>query len=134
MIELHGNMSEARCVECNRIWPCSELDLDGLPQDEEVAPRCRDCNGLLRENTIAFDQDLDGATLSRCVELMKRCHTIVIVGTSAVVSPAREMPMLAKLHGASVVVVNPERTHHSDVADLTVLGKASCLPDILQLV
>lgn len=65
---------------------------------------------------------------------MKQCDTIVVVGTSAVVSPAREMPMLAKLHGANVIVVNPQQTHHSAAADMTVLGKASVLVDILQRV
>ena len=87
---------------------------------------------MLKCNDISFEQNLDPDVLAQCVKTMKACDLIFVVGTSAVVSPARELPMLAKVHGAKVIVINPERTTHSDCADVTVLSKGSVLQAILQ--
>jgi len=131
VIEMHGNKSEAICLDCNKVFSIGAIGLDELPKN--AVPKCMSCSGMLKPNCVSFEQDLDGCLLARCVDLMKQCDTIVIVGTSAVVSPARELPFLAKCHGAKVIVINPQATDHCDAADITLYGSASVLVDIIRL-
>lgn len=129
VIEIHGGQGDgAVCMECAEAVAFEDLGLESLPP--LATPRCPTCGGIMKPNTISFDQDLDGQVLGECIAHMKDCDAIVIVGTSAVVSPAREMPFLAKVCGAKVVVVNPKETHHFKAADVCVLGNGSALDDI----
>ena len=49
----------------------------------------------------------------------------MIVGTSAVVSPANTIPINAKQNGAKLIEINTERTHLTDsVTDVFIQGEA----------
>jgi len=47
------------------------------------------------------------------------------VGTSGVVYPAAELPILAKRSGAKLVEINPEETPITPYADISLREKAS---------
>lgn len=50
--------------------------------------------------------------------MLQTCDLLVSIGTSAVVYPAADMPLIAKRAGATLVEVNPEPTPLSDAYDL----------------
>jgi NAD-dependent deacetylase len=49
---------------------------------------------------------------------------MVAVGSSLVVYPAAELPLLALRNGARLAIVNDEPTPYDDLADLVVRGRA----------
>jgi NAD-dependent deacetylase len=49
----------------------------------------------------------------------------MVVGTSAVVSPANTIPSIAKERGAQIIEINLERTHLTDtITDVFLQGNA----------
>jgi NAD-dependent deacetylase len=56
----------------------------------------------------------------------KDCGALLVVGTSAQVAPACDIPRIAKEHGAFIIEINPEETSLTrSVADLHIPGSAS---------
>jgi len=135
VIEMHGGLKDgAICTGCSQVLSFDQLAVETLPRGQQAVPTSPSCSGVMRPNCISFDQNLDGKVLAQCVKRMSECDAVVVVGTSGVVSPAREMPFLAKANGAKLVVINPEKTTHCQAANVTVRGKGSALAKILPLV
>jgi NAD-dependent deacetylase len=56
------------------------------------------------------------------------CEVMLVVGTSAVVSPACDLPLIAKRAGATIVEVNLEETQLTrHITDWILKGSASIL-------
>jgi NAD-dependent deacetylase len=125
MVELHGNLFRARCMDCRAVT--EELDVP-LP---EIPPRCR-CGGLLRPDVVWFGEALPEDALRGGLDASRECRLMLVVGTSGVVQPAASMPLLAKQAGASVIEVNPDPTPVTPFTDLHLEGKAGALlPDLV---
>lgn len=126
LIELHGNIDQARCLSCSHL-----LDLAEIPEDERP-PVCPDCFDSMRPNVVLFGEALDDDALLHAYESAAACDVCIVVGTSAVVYPANQIPIIAKREGAVVIEVNPEETELTASVDVSIRGKAAeVLPIIL---
>ncbi len=94
-------------VRCDR---CGWTDEDhSAPVTELRCPQCNDA-AYKRPDIVWFGDNLDPANLAAVSERLRRCDLLVSIGTSAVVYPAADMPLIAKQAGATLVEVNPEPT------------------------
>jgi NAD-dependent deacetylase len=118
VIELHGNIGRARCLECGARHNIRELKFD------DGVPGCFDCGGHLRPDVVLFGELLPTGAFEVAAMKAERCELCFVVGTSAVVYPAASIPEIARAAGAYIVEVNPERTPLSDFCDETLTGKA----------
>jgi NAD-dependent deacetylase len=122
VIELHGSAHRVKCLSCARTWPADEIQRRlraDLPE-----PRCEVCDGPLRGATILFGEALPAAALNLAAEISASCDLMLVVGSSLVVNPAAQLPMLAKRHGARLAIVNRTPTPLDSAADLTLAGDA----------
>jgi NAD-dependent deacetylase len=118
VLELHGNLREARCNGCAAI-----LHLDGPLERFEHT-----CGGMFRPAVVWFGESLPQREWRLAAEAASRADVKLIVGTSAVVQPAAS---LAFGSDAWIVEINPEDTAISDEVDLTIRARASeTLPQI----
>jgi NAD-dependent deacetylase len=85
----------------------------------EHAPDCA-CGGYIKTATVSFGQAMPAAAMQRAEELSKRCDLFLAVGSSLVVWPAAGFPLMAKRHGASLVIINREPTEFDEMADLVL--------------
>ena len=117
IIELHGNASYAKCLDCRKRH---ELDLLEGPwrRDEEIV--CMYCAGLLKTATISFGQAMPEAEMMRATEEARACDLFLAIGSSLVVYPAAGLPIEAKRHGAKLVIINREPTELDHYADLVL--------------
>ncbi|MEJ5358371.1 MAG: NAD-dependent deacylase [Desulfobacterales bacterium] len=116
--ELHGNLREILCLACNRRYLAPRIP-PGTP------PRCDDCGGVLKPNTVLFGEALPAEALERAIQEAATCGCLLVVGTSAVVQPAASLPRIARGNGALVVEVNLERSPAG--ADLFLEGAAGVI-------
>lgn len=114
VIELHGNIWRARCVSCGMAIELNERRLD----------QCVSCGDNLRPDVVLFGELLPPGAYERGALAASACDLCFVVGTSALVYPAANLPAIAKSAGAHVVEVNPERTPLSDFCDEVLTGKA----------
>ena len=114
VIELHGNIWRARCVTCGLAIEPNECRLDA----------CVSCGDNLRPDVVLFGELLPPGAYERAALAASACDLCLVVGTSALVYPAANLPVIAKSAGAHVVEVNPERTPMSEFCDEVLTGKA----------
>lgn len=122
--EIHGNIWMVRCTDCGVISDNREIPLP-------VLPTCRQCGGLLRPHIVWFGESLREEDLRRCDEALRACDLLLVIGTSGVVYPAAGFASVAKQAGALVIEINLESTKQSDLADLSLQGRAKDLVPLL---
>ncbi|MDO8902844.1 MAG: Sir2 family NAD-dependent protein deacetylase [Phenylobacterium sp.] len=130
IIELHGNASYATCLACGL-----RHELPQLKHEFETTgdvPTCRECGELVKTATISFGQAMPENEMRRARAATLACDLFLVLGSSLVVYPAAEFPLLAKRRGAALAIVNREPTDQDDVADLVVHAEIG--PTLSQIV
>ncbi|HNU70988.1 MAG TPA: NAD-dependent deacylase [Thermodesulfobacteriota bacterium] len=127
VIEFHGNFRRAVCLSCGAYYEIKNISLDILP------PRCR-CSGVLKPDAVFFGEPIPQKAFMQAVEATRSCKVMLVVGTSAIVYPAADMPAIARQAGARVIEINPEPTSLTGwVSDYIILGKAGeILPALVE--
>jgi NAD-dependent deacetylase len=117
VIELHGNASYAKCLECGHRYELEELE-PRWKADEDIT--CEPCGGLLKTATISFGQPMPELEMMRATYEARACDLFLVLGSSLVVYPAAGLPIEAKRHGAKLIIVNREPTELDGYADLVL--------------
>ena len=118
VIEYHGNSRSLTCLWCNRRY-------DYAQKKGEYPPYC-ECGRILKPDVVFFGEAIPMAAMTRSYELASSCQALLIIGTSAVVSPFNVLPRQAKQVGANIIEINLERTVLTDhITDILLLGKAT---------
>ncbi|WP_300577168.1 Sir2 family NAD-dependent protein deacetylase [Phenylobacterium sp.] len=118
IIELHGNASYATCLACGL-----RHELPQLKHEFETTgdiPTCRECGELVKTATISFGQAMPETPMKRATAAALSCDLFLVLGSSLVVYPAAEFPLLAKRRGAALAIVNREPTDQDEAADLVL--------------
>jgi len=118
VIELHGNASYAKCLECGERHELAELK-EGFLKAGEI-PYCRVCGGLVKTATISFGQAMPDEPMARAEAETLACDLFLVLGSSLVVYPAAGFPLIAKRNGARLAIVNREATDQDSYADLVL--------------
>jgi NAD-dependent deacetylase len=73
---------------------------------------------------VWFGEDLPTAAWKSAVLAAKECDVLLSIGTSGVVLPAAEIPIIAHRAGACVVHVNPAQVAQPSTRELCLIGRA----------
>lgn len=115
VLELHGNMFDALCLDCDARSTTREAIERVLVGEED--PRCLHCGGILKTATVMFGQNLDPDVLTRAVRVSRAAEMFVAIGTSLHVQPAASLVDIAAEAGARIVIVNDAPTPLDHLAD-----------------
>ena len=131
VIELHGTMIEAECLSCH-----DRIAIDEALRrvaEEDPAPECRHCSGLLKQATISFGQAMPAREMERAMLFSQGCEVFLAVGSSLVVYPAASLPLLAKRSGGHLIIINRTPTPMDEIADLVIREEIGvALPKLLE--
>lgn len=122
VIELHGNAHWLRCVDCGTTFPAAEIQR--RLEAGEAEPSCPVCGGILRSGTVLFGDPMPKAALEQAIAAANACDVLLIVGSSLVVNPAARLPVIARRHSASLIVINRTSTPVDTIADVLIRGEA----------
>jgi NAD-dependent deacetylase len=132
VVEIHGTAREVMCIghdprhgmpegcgfRAPVQWAFEKVDA-GDPD-----PLCPMCAGLVKSAVVSFEQVLFPRVVEDAVGLAEEADLLLTVGSSLVVHPAAELPLLALRNGARLAIVNDEPTPYDDLADVVVRGRA----------
>lgn len=147
VIELHGNLSRARCLQCGSLenrdalqarldaanlafaTAAAELAPDGdadLPEDliegfELVA--CQVCGGVLKPDVVFFGENVPRPRLQGAWELLGEAEALLVVGSSLTVMSGYRFVKAAVAEGKPVAIVNHGPTRGDDDATVRVEGR-----------
>ncbi len=132
VLELHGTARKVGCLDCGMLYD-SQAMLDRFQRSQAV-PRCDRCGGLTKHATISFGQALPLEVLRQAILWSREADLFLAIGSSLVVTPAADLPALAKESGARLVIINREPTPLDGVADLVLRGAiGACMERINSL-
>ena len=114
--ELHGSLWRCRCDECGAQHTAREDPKDPI--------KCA-CGAYWRPDIVWFGDQLRASDVDAAVVAMKACDLFVSIGTSGVVFPAADLPLVAKENGATLVEINPDDSAVSEIYDVCLRGTAS---------
>ena len=125
VIEYHGNSSTLSCLSCGRTYRADE-------KRSERTPRC-ECKSILKPDVVFFGEAIPPVALSRSFQLASKAEVLMVVGTSAVVSPANTIPSIAKERGAKIIEINPESTHLTHTVTDIFIGQSAgeAIPELV---
>ncbi len=121
VVELHGNIWQAICLEEKRVFQFTENPIKEFP------PKCPFCGGRIRPNVVWFGESLDPNILKKAYSIFEKVELAIVIGTSAIVYPAAYLPQLTKSNGGKIIEINPERTPLSSLTNISFRGKASII-------
>lgn len=102
VLEIHGSARRLRChLRCG-------FSVSWLPGIVE-AHTCPECGALLRPDVVWFGEALD-PDFDHALDAAARANVLFAVGTSSVVQPAAQIPLVAIDAGATVIEINPHIT------------------------
>lgn len=145
VLEYHGSVYKLRCLSCGSRYRVEEVSLEKLP------PRCK-CGEVLKSDVVYFKEPIPSDVAEESEEKALECDLMLICGTSAVVYPFANLPILARfrlgnlppgLHAAGyktsvkIIEVNAEPTPltQEGVSDCLIQGKTGeILPRIVEQV
>ena len=133
VIELHGTMKWVICLGCGKRYPREEIQ--GRLDSGEKVPKCDACSGILKTATISFGQPMPERETREAQLRSANCDLFLVAGSSLVVYPAAQMPLIAKDSGAILIIVNLTPTPHDGYADIVIYEKTGqVLPQIVEQV
>jgi NAD-dependent deacetylase len=74
----------------------------------------------MKHATVSFGQSLPTDVLDAATLASERAAVFLAMGSSLVVQPAASLPLLARDHGARLVIINRDPTPLDDQADAVV--------------
>lgn len=148
VLSVHGSIYVFRCRRCgertdvDKEWlreAARRLRLArssrfGLIQTlKGLSTKCEKCGGLKRPDVVFFGESLPADVFSVAYEEALKCNAMLVVGTSGLVYPAANLPLVAYKHQAAIIEVNPENSPLSALAAVRLRGTASeILPALLK--
>jgi NAD-dependent deacetylase len=121
VIELHGSIRWVYCLTCGKKWPRTEIEAR-MERTGEKAPEC-ECGGFLKQATISFGQSLPARAIEVAEMKSSSCEVFIVAGSSLVVYPAAQMPMIARQNGAKLVIITLSETPYDGYADAVINEK-----------
>lgn len=114
-IEIHGNGRRVVCTGCRRRFEADPV-FDRV-RDGELPPTCEQCGEVLKPDVVLFGEQLPDEALFRAHSAAESADAFLAVGSSLTVEPAASLPRKAAESGATLIVVNLDRTAVSDRAE-----------------
>ena len=108
--ELHGTIHQNFCQRCGRMF-----GLDYVMNANGV-PHCDKCGGIVKPNVVLYEEGLDEDTITRSINAIMTCDTLIIIGTSLRVYPAAGF--IRYFRGKYLVVINKDATAYDSNCDL----------------
>ena len=131
VIEVHGTMRRFMCWGCGMRGPM-QVVLERVRAGEED-PRCGDCGGIIKSDTISFGQQLVPEVIDRAMLAAAQADLFLAVGSSLQVYPIAGAVEIAHRAGARIVIVNAQETPFDAIADAVFNEPISeILPKLLE--
>ncbi len=131
ILEIHGNATLLRCLDCARRWPRDAIEVD----PKNLPPRCDECGGVIKSDTVQFGEPIPPDLLHGCFEQGRQADCCIVAGTSATVYPAAQIPLDVYHHGGRLIEVNLYESEITRACAISLRGPgAATLTRLLEAV
>lgn len=120
VIEFHGNTKRLICLSCGKQQGIKSNDDFSLP------PLCPDCQAVMKPDVVFFGEAIPETAQSNATVAATQADVMLVIGTSAVVYPVADLPLVTKRNGGKIIEINLEPSPLSKkISDLVIFDSAS---------
>jgi NAD-dependent deacetylase len=121
IVEVHGSIRTSSCLRCGERYP---LDRVLTLIADDGAPRCLECDEVLKPDVVFFGELLLEAAIDRAYELARSAGLLLVVGSTLEVWPVSLLPEETVRAGGRVAIVNRGPTSFDGRAAVKIEGGA----------
>ena len=110
VIELHGSIKRNYCMKCNKFYTLDDILYKQLP-------RCS-CGGIIKPDVVLYEENLDINNINNAINSIRKCDTLIIVGTSLTVYPAAGF--IRYFNGENLILLNKTSTPYDNFSTLCI--------------
>ena len=125
VLEIHGTTQTSSCLRCDKRFHFTEVE--AFLDQGHIPPRCPQCDGLIKTNTILFGEGLPRDVMEQAKDEVVAADLMIIIGSSLTVYPAVSLPSLAVKIGKRLLIVNKEFTPMDIYANVAIRGLAGSI-------
>lgn len=146
VIDLHGRIDRAVCMECEMVHPRAELQswlekrnphltsiaaapapdgdatLEGVEIGTVEIPDCTACGGMLKPDVVFFGESVPRGRVNAAYEKLKRSDAVLLVGTSVMVYSSFRFCRAARESAKPLAAVNRGRTRADAFLEFKIPG------------
>ncbi len=127
LIEIHGNRTKLRCIECG-----DRVSLGDFVPVYAPDP-CKVCDGVVKFDTVMFGEPIPDDVMNAARAEIDQADCVIAIGTSATVRPASGLLWIAEASGATIVEINPSDTKLTPICEVSLRSTAGeSLPLLLE--
>ncbi|KAF8820814.1 histone deacetylase SIR2 [Cardiosporidium cionae] len=125
--------NQAKCTSCGKTMDLSKELLRDPHFTASLPPMCL-CGYPMKPTAVLFGERVPRCVCTRAAKEVQKCDLLLVVGTSASVSPASNLPRIAMKNGAQVIEINITETALTNrVSDKIIRESSSGLLQTVQL-
>lgn len=88
----------------------------------------------MKPTVVFFGEAMPAGAMEQAFELSRAADVMLVVGSSLVVFPAAEVPIVAARAGVPIILVNAEPTPYDELAEVVIHGRSGeVLPELTRL-
>jgi len=91
VLHIHGEFGHGTCITCGKTF--------------KIKQKC-ECGGWIKPNITFYGEDLDKVVWRRAKAAAMHADLFIVIGTSGLVFPAAELPLVASQSGAKIIEIN----------------------------
>ena len=122
IFELHGTYRTGHCTKCRTGFEMTPFYIE-IETGHLQVPRCTHCSAIIKPDVVLFEDLLPADAWRGALDATQNCDLMLVFGSSLVVYPAAELPMIALTNGTPLVIVNLEATAYDSMATVIVRAK-----------
>jgi NAD-dependent deacetylase len=128
--ELHGNVRQSLCVDCDRTWATDEVL--AWVEAGDLDPSCPECGGIVKTGTVMFGELLPEHEMQKAMLFLAAADAIIVVGSTVAVWPASDVVMRGAFRSLPIVIINQGETEADHLAAVKLdAGIGAVLPEIV---
>lgn len=144
VIELHGDLSNVRCVSCNgtkarveyqqelkdanagwhaevfRYRPDGDAELANSIHNDFSVPGCTECDSLVKPDVVMFGEAVPKDRVRNATAAVDRADALLVIGSSLMVFSGFRFARQASARQKPIAIVNQGRTRADELAALKV--------------
>jgi NAD-dependent deacetylase len=120
--ELHGTYRTGHCTKCRMSYEMKEF-YSAIESDRLQVPLCSTCAAPIKPDIVLFEELLPVDAWEGAVAAIENSDLMLVLGSSLVVYPAADLPMMAVKRGAQLIIVNLEPTDYDRLATVAIRGR-----------
>ncbi|MBP38918.1 MAG: Sir2 family NAD-dependent protein deacetylase [Dehalococcoidia bacterium] len=127
LVEIHGNRTKLRCIECGDRVSLGDFGPLFAPDP------CNKCGGVVKFDTVMFGEPIPDDVMTAARAEIDKADCVLAIGTSATVRPASGLLWIAQSAGATIIEINPTETKLTPICEVSLRSTAGvALPLLLE--